>query len=243
VTLSALSVSVTVPPATASTFSGANVAAVTVTASFTVPPPVVRRDQAVAAVTVSVTALFPAPHVSAVTGFTGTVNWTARPAPGRWQAEPGLSRWHVQAAASRWRATEAPPRWQARATSSRWRIIMGNFAPIAAISLEEVNVTWTSELAGTSIDPTGQTANQPALPVQMAFPVSSGNPAEPAQPSVWFTASWLLGGTSIGFVAQALVGPGGGVTTLTAGLAVDVWSKISGAPEVPARFAGSLPVY
>jgi len=120
---------------------------------------------------------------------------------------------------------------------------MGNFAPIAAISLEEVNVTWTSELAGTSIDPTGATENQPALPVQMAFPVSSGNPAEPTSPVTWFTASWLLGGTSIGYVAQCLVGPGGGVVTLTAGLSYDCWSKISGAPEVPARFAGALPVY
>ena len=120
---------------------------------------------------------------------------------------------------------------------------MGNFAPIAAISLDEVNVTWTSELAGTSIDPTGATANQPALPVQMAFPVSSGNPAEPAQPSVWFTASWLLGGTSIGYVAQCLVGPGAGVVTLTAGLSYDVHSKISGSPESPVKYAGTLPVF
>jgi hypothetical protein len=119
---------------------------------------------------------------------------------------------------------------------------MGNFAPIAAISLEEINVTWTSELAGTSIDPTGQTANQPALPVQMAFPVSTGNPAEPAQPSVWLTASWLLGGTSIGFVSQALVGPGG-VVTLTAGLSYDVFGKVSGTPESPVKFAGTIEVF
>jgi hypothetical protein len=121
--------------------------------------------------------------------------------------------------------------------------MMSEFAPIAAISLEEVNVTWTSELAGTSIDPTGATAGEPALPVQMAFPVSSGNPAAPAEPSAWFTASWLIGGTSIGWVAQCLVGPGGGAVTLTAGLPVDVWSKVTGEPEVPARYAGTLPVY
>ena len=120
---------------------------------------------------------------------------------------------------------------------------MTNFSPIAAVSLEMVNVTWMSELAGTSIDPTGATADQPALPVQMAFPVSSGNPAEPAQPSVWFTASWLLGGTSIGWVSQALVGPGSGVVTLTAGLSFDVWSRVSGTPEVPAKYAGALPVF
>lgn len=120
---------------------------------------------------------------------------------------------------------------------------MGNFAPIAAISLEKVNVTWTSELAGTSIDPTGQTVGQAILPVQMAFPVSSGNPAEPASPVTWYTASWLLGGTSIGYVAQCLVGPAGGVVTLTAGMAFDVFGKISGAPESPVKFAGTIEVF
>jgi hypothetical protein len=120
---------------------------------------------------------------------------------------------------------------------------MANFTPISALSLEEINVTWTSELSGTSVDPTGQTDGEPALPVQMAFPVSSGNPALPAVPSSWYPASWLLGGTSIGWVAQCLVGPGGGVTTLTAGLTVDCWSKISGAPESPAKFAGTIEVY
>ena len=34
---------------------------------------------------------------------------------------------------------------------------MAAFTPIAAVSLEYVNVTWTAELAGTVIDPTGQT--------------------------------------------------------------------------------------
>jgi hypothetical protein len=117
------------------------------------------------------------------------------------------------------------------------------FEPIAAISLEEVNVTWTSGLAGTSIDPTGQTEGEPALPVQMAFPVSSGNPAEPSAPVTWYTASWLTGGTSAGFVAQCLVGPGGGAVTLTAGLSYDVFGKILGSPEVPAKYAGALPVF
>jgi len=117
------------------------------------------------------------------------------------------------------------------------------FEPISAISLEEVNVTWESGLVGTRIDPTGQTEGEPALPVQMAFPVSSGNPAGPAQPTAWFTASWLIGGTSIGWVSQALVGPGGGVVTLTAGMSYDVWGKVLGSPEVPAKFAGTQEVY
>jgi hypothetical protein len=149
------------------------------------------------------------------TGSTGTVTWTAHPAPPRWRASP------------------APP---------RWRIIMALFEPIAAISLEEVNVTWLSRLAGTTVDPTGVSEGSTLLPVQMAFPVSSGNPALPAEPVTWFAASWLLGGTSIGYIAQALVGPGGTVT-LTAGMTYDCWSKISGAPESPAKFAGSIEVY
>jgi hypothetical protein len=120
---------------------------------------------------------------------------------------------------------------------------MVSFAPIAAISLEDVNVTWTSELDGTSIDPTGQTAGQSLLAVQFAFPVSSGNALAPAQPATWYTGSWLLGGTGFGYVAQCLVGPGGGATTLTAGQSYDVWCRITGTPEVPAKYAGSLPVY
>lgn len=120
---------------------------------------------------------------------------------------------------------------------------MAAFQPIAALSLEQVNVTWESGLAGTTIDPTGQTAGESVLPVQMAFPVSTGNPAAPAEPVTWFTASWLIGGTSTGFTAQCLVGPGGGVVTLTAGMAYDVWGKITGSPESPAKFAGTQAVY
>ena len=79
--------------------------------------------------------------------------------------------------------------------------------------------------------------------MQFAFPVSSGNPLGPAEPSTWYAGSWLLGTNIRGYVAQALVGPGGGVVTLTAGTAVDVWSEVLGAPECPRKFAGQLPVY
>jgi hypothetical protein len=119
---------------------------------------------------------------------------------------------------------------------------MANFLPIAALSLEEVNVTWTSELAGTSVDPTGAAAGSTLLPVQMAFPVSTGNPAAPAEPSAWFAASWLVGGTSTGYVSQALVGPGG-VVTLTAGMSYDVFGRVIGTPESPVKFAGTIEVY
>jgi hypothetical protein len=66
--------------------------------------------------------------------------------------------------------------------------------------------------------------------------------AAPAQPVTWYAASWLLLGTGKGYVAQCLVGPSGGVTTLSAGR-YDVWSKITGTPESPVKFAGVLTVY
>lgn len=120
---------------------------------------------------------------------------------------------------------------------------MTNFMPIAALSLENVNVTWASELAGTSIDPTGQTSGQAQLVVEFAFPVSSGNPLRPAEPATWYTGEWLEDTTSTGYIAQCLVGPGGGLVTLTAGQSYDVWSKILGTPEEPCKYAGTINVY
>jgi hypothetical protein len=114
---------------------------------------------------------------------------------------------------------------------------MAAFDPISSDSLEEVNVRWTSDLDGTSVDPT--TA---PLTVQMAFPVSSGDPLHPNHATTWYAASWLAGGTGKGWVAQCLVGPGGGVTTLTAGR-YDVWSWVQGSPESPKKYAGTLTVY
>jgi len=119
---------------------------------------------------------------------------------------------------------------------------MAPFPPIAAVSLECVNVTWNSDLDGTSIDPTGQTSGQPELVVQFAFPLTSGNYYAPAQPVTWYTASWLLNGTGKGYIAQCLVGPSG-VVALSAGLSYDVWSKITGSPESPQKFAGVQAVY
>lgn len=119
---------------------------------------------------------------------------------------------------------------------------MTSFQPISALSLAEINVLWTSSLDGLTVDPTGQTAGQTVLPVQIAFPISSGNLAAPAQPAVWYEASWLLGGTGRGYIAQCLTGPGG-VVTLDSGRNYDVWSQITGTPESPVIFAGVQPVY
>jgi hypothetical protein len=113
-----------------------------------------------------------------------------------------------------------------------------DFAPIAAISLQEINVTWTSDLDGTVVDPIAGN-----LTVQFAVPVSSGNPAAPAQPVTWYTASWLPNGVGKGYVAQGLVGPGSGNVTLVSGQDYDVWSQILGSPEQPAQFVGVQHVY
>ena len=121
---------------------------------------------------------------------------------------------------------------------------MAAFAPISALSLEMVNVSWTSDLDGTSIDPTGQTTGEAVLTVQFAFPVSAAiTPPLRRLAVCWFAGSWLLGGTGRGYVAQCLVGPGGGVVTLTAGQQFDVWTEITGTPESPRKYAGVLPVF
>lgn len=111
------------------------------------------------------------------------------------------------------------------------------FTPISALSLQEINIRWTSDLDGTVIDPIAG-----GLTVQFAVPVSSGNPAAPAQPQIWYAASWLANGTGKGFVAQGLVGPGGAIT-LAAGQSYDVWGKILGSPEQPVVYVGTQPVY
>lgn len=116
---------------------------------------------------------------------------------------------------------------------------MQDFDPIAAVSLENVPVTWVARLAGVEIDPSPTGLN---LPVQFAFPVSSGNELQPAEPGTWINGSWFAGTTSVGHVAIILAGPGGAVT-LSAGTTYDVWSRIIGSPEQPAKFCGQLRVY
>lgn len=115
--------------------------------------------------------------------------------------------------------------------------MLQSFDPISALSAEEVNIRWTSDLDGVTVDPTTT-----PLPVQAAFPVSSGNPLAPAQPVSWTTGSWLAGGTGKGFVSQHPVGPGTTGPTLTAGK-YDVWGYIQGTPESPKKFVGVLTVY
>ncbi len=170
--------------------------------------------------------------------LTGTVTWRVRPEVPRWRAAAEPARWQAEASTPRWRAEPGQARWRAQAEPARWRIMMTAFDPISSDSLEEVNVRWTADLDGTVIDPTVT-----PLVVQMAFPASSGNPLSPAHAVSWFTASWLAPGSSKGkgWVAQCLVGPGGSVT-LAAGK-YDVWSWVTGSPESPKKFAGTITVY
>lgn len=130
---------------------------------------------------------------------------------------------------------------------SRWTAQLQGPASVAALSVSEVNVLWTSDLGGLVIDPT---ANNDV--VQMAFPASSGNTLAPAEPVTWLAATWLTGIIERGYMAQCLVGPSPGLVQLTAGQAYDVWAKITLVsadypagitPEVPVSYAGTITVY
>ena len=150
------------------------------------------------------------------TADTGHVRWAATPLRPRWKAVP------------LWHATGGP---------------MFMFEPMAAASLEFLNMLWTAELAGTEIDPTGQTSGQPQLEVQFAVPLSSGDPLAPAEPETWFSASWLTGTNIRGYVAQGSLGPSPAPFQMTAGLSYDAWSRILGTPESPVKFCGTVSAF
>jgi len=154
----------------------------------------------------------------------------------RWRAGPLAARWGAQPETGRWRAEMSHARWAAQPEPARWRIKMTAFDPIAALSEENIPIRWTSDLDGTVIDPT-------ALVCQYALPVSSGNPASPAQPVTWFTGTWLTGGTGKGFVQLCPTGPGSTGPTLVVGQRYDVWGFIQGTPEAPKKYAGTVTVY
>lgn len=116
---------------------------------------------------------------------------------------------------------------------------MTEFEPIAAISQESVPAVWTSNIGGVVTDPTVL-----PMPVEFAFPVSSGNPLAPAEPSTWYPAAWVSGTTSRGFFAECPVGTGTTGPTLAAGKSYDVWSQVQAGPNnTVIKFVGVLPVY
>ena len=116
------------------------------------------------------------------------------------------------------------------------------FEPVAAISQQNINIAWTSDLGGVVTDPTAA----PGMAVKFAVPPSSGDEARPAQPVTWFGALWAVpNGRSRGFIAQCPVGPPalGGLVQLTAGQAYDVWSEVDTGTETVRAFVGVQKAY
>lgn len=103
---------------------------------------------------------------------------------------------------------------------------------ISALSKEYVRVRVQLKVNGIDTNPTSDA-------VSMAF--MSGTTA----PSTgdFKTGSWETDATTspATYWARCLVGPGGGVITLTAGL-YNVWLQITDSPEVPVRKCGLLRV-
>jgi hypothetical protein len=166
--------------------------------------------------------------------------WAAAPAALRWHVTDVPARWQVAGAGARWETRPSPPRWAARGMTARWVILVAEFEPIASVSQEMVNVSWTSDLGGSDVDPTTG-----PMPVQFAFPASSGDELHPAAPVTWFTGTWLPDtGSYKGYIAQCSVGPTGlgGLVQLTPGK-YDVWSWVQAGTENPRKFAGQLAVY
>jgi len=98
---------------------------------------------------------------------------------------------------------------------------------LTALSTEYLRVQVTASSAGATVDPSADT-------VQFAFPATT------VQPSVWYSGSWeTISGVHY---ARCLVGPTGGVVTLTVGNSYDVWVKITDSPEIPVRKVATVAV-
>ncbi|GAC1397688.1 MAG: hypothetical protein NVSMB60_07970 [Mycobacterium sp.] len=98
---------------------------------------------------------------------------------------------------------------------------------MSAQTTEYVHVSVSAVFAGVTINPTTDV-------VSMAFTVPGTGPVS----ADWKAASWLVD-TSVTpnvYYARALIGPSGGVITLTAAV-WDVWLRITDNPEAPVRRA------
>lgn len=102
-------------------------------------------------------------------------------------------------------------------------------ATISAASTEYVQVIVSAKESGAAV-------NVSTATVTMGFSATSAVPT-------WRTASWDTDATTDPdtYRAQCLVGPDGGVETLTAGL-YNVWVKVVDSPETVIRKAGQLRV-
>ena len=103
---------------------------------------------------------------------------------------------------------------------------MGGEHPVdlAAISTEYVKVTVVAKAGGAAI-------NTDVAPT-FAFLADGATP----DTGDWLTGEWLAPH------ARILIGPGGGVTTLTEG-EYRVWIKFAGGSETPTYRTGTLTVY
>lgn len=76
----------------------------------------------------------------------------------------------------------------------------------------------------------------------LGYPVFFAILAKGARPTDgdWIAGSWDPDVTSSPFRARVLVGPEGGVMTLTKGASYDVWVKVDDNPETPIRLSGTI---
>lgn len=109
---------------------------------------------------------------------------------------------------------------------------MSNPAPIhrvAALSKEYVKVPVAATVNGATYNPTVD-----------AVTIAFKKPAETPAANEFLAASWeTINGK---YYARALIGPGGGVTTLTPGR-WNVWVKVTDNPEIPVIDAGQIEIY
>ena len=104
-------------------------------------------------------------------------------------------------------------------------------ASISTLSTQYVIVPVRAYSGGVPYNPTG-------LTVQMAFISGWGKPAD----EDWNDASWSSSSTVNGYYqAQCLVGPGAGGVVLATGT-YDVWTQVTGSPEVPIQVSGTLTI-
>jgi hypothetical protein len=101
---------------------------------------------------------------------------------------------------------------------------------ISSLSLQYVHCAVASTSAGVDVDPTGDV-------VALAFVPQGSTPS----PSDFKTGSWVQDTTTVPTThfARALVGPVGGVITLSPGL-VDIYVRVSDNPETPVLKSGPM---
>lgn len=103
----------------------------------------------------------------------------------------------------------------------------------SALSTEFVRVPVSARDGSSEINPTSDV-------VSMAFVSAGSSPVS----GDWKTGSWETDSTTtpVTYYARALVGPTGGVVTLSDGL-YDVFVKIGDNPETPVRRCGAVAIF